>query len=109
MLFASDVDGESEPEQAASSLVLTMSDEVQYRCAGFVQAEIERYAEDLSEAREAKDVANGDSSSLSSDSELESLPPAESGRGKKQKGINKPEGNGPAYLLNLYLKTSLPY
>lgn len=28
-------------------LQLTLDDEVQYRCAGFIQAEIERYAEEL--------------------------------------------------------------
>ena len=30
-----------------SSLALTLDDEVQYRCAGYIQAEIERYAEFL--------------------------------------------------------------
>lgn len=33
-----------------AALALTLNDETQYRCAGFVQAEIERYAEELSES-----------------------------------------------------------
>lgn len=30
-----------------ASVSLTLDDEVQYRCAGYIQAEIERYAESL--------------------------------------------------------------
>lgn len=30
-----------------ASLALSLDDEIQYRCAGFIQAEIERYAEGL--------------------------------------------------------------
>lgn len=39
-----------------SSLPLTLNDEVQYRCAGFIQAEIERYAEELEEASPVADL-----------------------------------------------------
>lgn len=38
-------------ELPTAVLALTLDDETQYRCAGFVQAEIERYAEQLDENR----------------------------------------------------------
>lgn len=41
-----------------------MADEVQYRCAGFIQAEIERYADDLEGERPVQnDGSNDDSDS----------------------------------------------
>lgn len=43
-----DPDGPS-PSPLSSMLALTLDDEVQHRCAGFVQAEIERFAEELVE------------------------------------------------------------
>ena len=48
VLFASTdaVDPDGKPLPIAS-LALTLDDEVQYRCAGYIQAEIERYAEFL--------------------------------------------------------------
>ena len=48
VLFASTnaVDPDGNPIPIAS-LALTLDDEVQYRCAGYIQAEIERYAEFL--------------------------------------------------------------
>lgn len=49
-----------------ASLSLTLDDEVQYRCAGYVQAEIERYAEQLddgSPATREKGKSDPDSSS----------------------------------------------
>jgi cohesin complex subunit SA-1/2 len=56
---------------AEDSLLLTMDDEAQHRCAGFLQAEIERYAEEM---EDASDVASNkedkeDSSSDSDDDE----------------------------------------
>lgn len=44
-----------------------MSDEVQYRCAGFVQAEIDRYAEELEADRPLRDVNSDDDGDISSD------------------------------------------
>ncbi|KZT04963.1 uncharacterized protein LAESUDRAFT_702953 [Laetiporus sulphureus 93-53] len=38
-----------------ASLALSLDDEVQYRCAGFIQAEIERYADELEEAGPARE------------------------------------------------------
>ncbi|KAI0316231.1 hypothetical protein OF83DRAFT_1276961 [Amylostereum chailletii] len=44
---------------------ITLDDEVQFRCAGFVQAEVERYAEELEEANAVDDhpSENGDQGS----------------------------------------------
>ncbi|KAH7106865.1 hypothetical protein BKA62DRAFT_631828 [Auriculariales sp. MPI-PUGE-AT-0066] len=39
----------------ASDLVLVMDDEKQYRCAGFVQSEIEKFAEEIREERESQE------------------------------------------------------
>lgn len=62
VLFAStnafDPDGNPIP---IASLALTLDDEVQYRCAGYIQAEIERYAEFLGD----DDDENDDKSELS--------------------------------------------
>jgi cohesin complex subunit SA-1/2 len=62
VLFAStnafDPDGNPLP---IASLALTLDDEVQYRCAGYIQAEIERYAEFLG------DDEDDDKSELSDD------------------------------------------
>ncbi|KAL0071305.1 cohesin complex subunit [Marasmius tenuissimus] len=46
---------------ATEPVALTMDDEVQWRCAGYLQAEIERYAESLEE-EEGPDEAEDDSS-----------------------------------------------
>ena len=51
---------------ALGSLALPMEDEVQYRCAGYIQAEIERYAEEIEEDEEDDDE---ESSGTESDEE----------------------------------------
>lgn len=55
-----------------------MSDEIQYRCAGFVQAEIERYIEELEGER--PDLEKDDGSEEDSDSG-----PETPGKGKPKK------------------------
>jgi cohesin complex subunit SA-1/2 len=58
-------DGASFP---IASLALSLDDEVQYRCAGFIQAEIERYAEELGETTpSAETSSDGDDDSSESD------------------------------------------
>jgi cohesin complex subunit SA-1/2 len=60
-------DGASFP---IASLALGLDDEVQYRCAGFIQAEIERYAEELDLTNPADDKhsdVNGNSESEGED------------------------------------------
>lgn len=115
ILFASSVseDAEGNPLPLAS-LALSMSDEVQYRCAGFVQAEIERYVEELEEAQ-PRQGGSDDESSLSSDSELGDLPvgkknPA-SGKGKgrrKEKAEVEVDGMNPCYLRRNPLISEMP-
>ena len=48
-------------------MALSLDDEIQYRCAGYVQAEIERYAEFLEGQEEGEE--DGDGSAGSSDEE----------------------------------------
>jgi cohesin complex subunit SA-1/2 len=57
---AVDADGEAPP---IASLALTLDDEVQFRCAGFIQAEIERYAEDVHDGTPAAEVHGSDDDS----------------------------------------------
>ncbi|OCH94580.1 hypothetical protein OBBRIDRAFT_747233 [Obba rivulosa] len=69
-----------------SALPLTMDDEVQYRCAGFVESEIERYAEEL-----LGDIAKAGDESENDDAESSDghVSDAES---EKRKGIRKKAG-----------------
>ncbi|TDL19464.1 hypothetical protein BD410DRAFT_773910 [Rickenella mellea] len=71
-------------------LALTMDDEVQYRCAGFVQAEIERYAEDMEGERPHRDTGSGDESQFGSGSELEE--DGDAAKAKKGKGKDRAKG-----------------
>jgi cohesin complex subunit SA-1/2 len=70
-------DGASFP---IASLALGLDDEVQYRCAGFIQAEIERYAEELGESTSSDDKDSDIDES--SESDVENGLPA---KGKKSK------------------------
>lgn len=66
-----------------AALALTLDDEAQYRCAGFVQAEIERYAEELDENKSE----DGDSDEQDSEREQsEEERGAKAARSKKSKG-----------------------
>ena len=67
---------------STASLALNLDDEVQYRCAGFIQAEIERYVEEVGTPTFAE---NGDDKE-SSDSEQDDAVPTKGKpkvRGKK--------------------------
>lgn len=65
-----------------AALPLSLDDEVQYRCAGFVQAEIERYAEEIFE-----ETPEGQASSGEEDEDEEEEPEAEEpAKGKKSRG-----------------------
>jgi len=76
-------DGASFP---IASLALSLDDEVQYRCAGFIQAEIERYAEELDESTPSND--KGSDADESNESENDHAP---AGKGKKGKGRKPPK------------------
>lgn len=85
-----------------ASLALSMDDEVQYRCAGFVQSEIERYVEERDADRPARDVPSDEDSHDGSDSEPDDdaeLAKAKKGKGKFPKG-RKPskDTDGIAFL-----------
>lgn len=67
-----------------ASLKLELDDEVQYRCAGFIQAEIERYAEDIDDGVGAGADAEG-SEDEDEDSSEEDGAESEPAKGKKRK------------------------
>ena len=88
MLFAetqtANGDGPSPP---IASVSLSLDDEIQYRCAGYIQAEIERYAECIGGGREDDESGQEESGDDSSDAG-----PAEGGdvaEDKTKKGRNK--------------------
>lgn len=63
-----------------ASLPLSLDDEVQYRCAGFIQAEIERYGDELDDGASAPDKGSEDDEDESDGSQSEG-----DGRGKASK------------------------
>lgn len=76
------VDGDDTGDQAPNPLAefaLTLDDELQYRCAGFLQAEIERFAEFMDEEEEAE-VSEGEDDEDDVEGEA-----AEGGQAKKLK------------------------
>lgn len=91
-----DADDANVPPTA--TLPLTLDEEVQYRCAGFVQAEIERYAEDMEEL----------SPPASEESDLTSDNGRSDGEEKKSKRKGKgkqPERNGTTSMSISFLYT----
>lgn len=72
-----------------SNLELTLSDEAQYRLAGFVQSEIERYAEELADERPR--AAKGDLADTDN-SDDEVIPVPRKGKGKGKKSQKNAEG-----------------
>ncbi|KAG6901242.1 hypothetical protein DXG01_001264, partial [Tephrocybe rancida] len=70
-----------------ASISLTLDDEVQYRCAGYIQAEIERYADTLDVAGDDDEHGQDRSGDESGDDQ-----PADgaNGKAKPSKG-KKPE------------------
>ena len=74
------VDSEGAPLPTAM-VPLTLDDEIQYRCAGYMQAEIERYAELVSEGEEKQPAE--EAGSESDDSAVEK-PPQKATTSKKR-------------------------
>ena len=71
-----------------ASLALSLDEEAQYRCAGFVQAEIERYAEEMEELT----PVNTEEEEPASDDQAEdrgSAKPKKGNNGKKDKQPSK--------------------
>ena len=88
ILFAppqADIHDASIPPTA--TLPLTLDEEVQYRCAGFIQAELERHAEDM-EALSPPTSEDSDNASDNEHSNDEEYRTKRKGKGKK------PERNG---------------
>jgi cohesin complex subunit SA-1/2 len=74
-----------------ASLTLTLDDEVQYRCAGFVQAEIEKFAEGIDDGTgDANDDQSGTDGS--DEDEAEERPPVKRKKIKEGKSKKVKEG-----------------
>jgi cohesin complex subunit SA-1/2 len=58
-----------------ASVSLCLDDEVQYRCAGYIQAEIERYAEalDVGDGDEEEEVLDSDGEPMSDGEQADDL------------------------------------
>ncbi|GAA5843847.1 hypothetical protein JCM9279_000166 [Rhodotorula babjevae] len=87
----------SDPDGHLADLKLVASDELQARCAGFVEAEVERYAETLREADEEEQDATqredgSDDGASSSGSETETE--RSQGRSQRAKGKGKKAAAG---------------
>ncbi|KAG8914902.1 hypothetical protein FRC00_009816 [Tulasnella sp. 408] len=61
-------DGEGHPYPAAS-IPLEVSEELQFRFEGFIEAEVERYADDLADEEEEQERGEGDKASEPADSD----------------------------------------
>lgn len=66
-----------------ASVSISLDDEVQYRCAGYIQAEIERYAEllDVGDAEDEDVMLDSDGEPLSDGEQGDA--PARAGKGKR--------------------------
>ncbi|KAL5478298.1 IRR1 [Sanghuangporus weigelae] len=84
-LFSASSEGIEQVETPLAPLALSMGDEMQYRCAGFVQAEIERYAEELEGDRPTRH----EESDAGSDSGTDSAPETSEKKTRGAKGKGK--------------------
>ncbi len=80
-------------------LALTLEDETQYRCAGFVQAEIERYAEELDELSPPSEEGSDENDSDGQETENEAQPKAK--KSKKAKGKQRVRSESPGIVNHL--------
>ena len=81
-----------EQQSPLDPLVLTMSDEMQYRCAGFVQAEIERYASELEGDRPHEREENNAGSDSGSSSEDDDGGQGANGKGRGRRKETQQKG-----------------
>ncbi|KAJ6612818.1 hypothetical protein B0H10DRAFT_2051218 [Mycena sp. CBHHK59/15] len=96
----------------AEKMSITLDDEIQYRCAGYVQAEIERYAETLVEPEEEEqeeaddEEKDNDSGDDSSDAGDEGKKKKDKGKGKapkaKKRAVKEVDLTSPSQLLSEY-------
>lgn len=73
-----------------AALPLSLDDEVQYRCAGFVQAEIERYSEEIAEGHSEDRGSSEEDDDDDEDPEPEEQPKGKKGRGKGKTAAKAP-------------------
>lgn len=92
-----DANGNPSPIAAIS---ITLDDEVQYRCAGYIQAEIERYADTLTSASDDNEQVQNQSGGESEDEQ-----PAEDadGTAKRSKGKKREVESTFSFSLIAYL------
>ena len=81
-----------------AALPLSLDDEVQQRCADFVQSEIERYAEEIAEEQPEDHGSSEEDDDDEEEPEPEEQPKGKKGRGKG-KGAAKPTTPGMKLLL----------
>ncbi|OCB88288.1 hypothetical protein A7U60_g4590 [Sanghuangporus baumii] len=84
-LFSANSEGVEQIDTPLAPLALSMGDEMQYRCAGFVQAEIERYAEELEGDRPTRH----EESDAGSDSDTDNAPETSEKKTRGAKGKGK--------------------
>ena len=93
ILFSADQptlpDGSASPLAAIS---LALDDEMQYRCAGYIQAEIERYSDFLADNDGSAGSDDAEKSDKESDNEKEAE--GEEGASKKKRNPKKSQDNG---------------
>ncbi|KAI1786918.1 hypothetical protein LXA43DRAFT_975514 [Ganoderma leucocontextum] len=75
---------------ATAALPLSLDDEVQYRCAGFVQAEIERYSEEITEEHPEDHRSSEEEDDEGEEPEPEEQPKGKKGRGKGKAAVKAP-------------------
>ena len=94
-LFSAGSESAEPVETPLAPLALSMGDEMQYRCAGFVQAEIDRYAEELEGDRPARHAESDGGSDSGSDSAPETTEKkTRSAKNKGKKAEHEEDENG---------------
>ncbi len=109
MLFApAPQQPEGETEEEVDVLALTLDDETQYRCAGYIQAEIERFAELLEDdapARTGTPSKHGSDDGQASEEDEEEdngqskSKEKEKGKGKVTEGRKSQKKEGASFFL----------
>jgi hypothetical protein len=89
----------SQDDDEAESLALQLDDEVQYRCAGFVQAAIERYAEVLEEQTPSSAKGVDSDSGSSTEGEGSKMKRKKASKRKVAKGADEPDSSACKQLV----------
>lgn len=91
ILFADDPKSNVLDSEIFSSIFMTMGDKLQYQCAGFIQAEAERFADKLLEYRAETEGSDGDT--VRADSSSEDEAPAQARKAKPPKPTKGSKGS----------------